>query len=104
MIPQSYFVFTISFCSLQEDKCIAFLYNDEVHSYDEVIHTLTHNIKLTHTEAVALATFVDRKGRASTKSGNEDDCLRCRELINVCTVVHPYLLLSPFSFFHCSSF
>ena len=87
----------------------------------QVIYTLTHNIKLTHTEAVAMATYVDRKvrnyvyttnqnfrenvklclplspflflflfvplssskGRAVIKSGSEEDCLRCRELINV---------------------
>ena len=47
--------------SLAEDKYLAFLYNDEIHSYDEVIHTLTHNVKLQHSDAVALATFVDRK-------------------------------------------
>ena len=47
--------------SLGEGKFLAFLYNDEVHSYDEVIHTLTHNVKLQHSDAVALATFVDRK-------------------------------------------
>lgn len=29
----------------------------------QVIYTLTHNIKLTHTEAVAMATYVDRKVR-----------------------------------------
>ena len=29
----------------------------------QVIYTLTHKVSLTHTEAVALATYVDRKVR-----------------------------------------
>ena len=56
-----YVLYPSFFSSLGEGKFLAFLYNDEIHSYDEVIHTLTHNIKLQHSDAVALATFVDRK-------------------------------------------
>lgn len=47
--------------SLLKDAFQTFLYNDELHSFDEVIHILTHNVGLTHTEAVSLATFIDRK-------------------------------------------
>ncbi len=38
-----------------------FLENDEIHSFDEVIHTLVHSVGLTHTGAVSMATHVDRK-------------------------------------------
>ena len=119
--------YSILYPSLGEGKFLAFLYNDEVHSYDEVIHTLTHNVKLQHSDAVALATFVDRKvlsfisfsslslslslplllslsfnffiivqGRAVTKVGSEDECLRCNELVNVS--------FSAQYFQHCRSF
>ena len=56
-----YFIIIIFLSSLAEDKVLAFLYNDEIHSYDEVIQTLTQNVKLQHSDAVALATYVDRK-------------------------------------------
>ncbi len=38
-----------------------FLHNDEVHSFDEVIHTLVHSMGMTHTGAVSMATHTDRK-------------------------------------------
>jgi len=84
--------------SLLEESFLTFLYNDEVHSYDEVIYTLTHNIKLTHTEAVNMATYVDRKGRAVIKCGSEEDCLRWRELVNVCCSLLQALL---YCWSHC---
>lgn len=40
------------------------LYNDEVHTFDTVINTLTKALNCTKKEAVEFATMVDREGRA----------------------------------------
>jgi len=57
--------------SLDQDKCVTMLFNDEVHSFDEVIRTLTRNLGMTHTEAVSMATYIDRKvGQLSVRDGD----------------------------------
>ncbi|XP_064402875.1 E3 ubiquitin-protein ligase UBR2-like isoform X2 [Halichondria panicea] len=68
--------------SLQKDAAQMFLENDEIHSFDEVIHTLVHSVGLTHTGAVSMATHVDRKGRAVVQCGTEAECTRVREALN----------------------
>ena len=89
-----------------DNKYQTFLFNDEVHSFDEVIQALTHRVYLTHTQAVSMATFIDRKvglyvghvtyvvtpflqGRAAIKCGTEEECKRVRDVINVCDT-HPH--------------
>ena len=45
------------------------LYNDESHSYEEVITTLTEAIGCTRQQAFQFAAVVDKEGRSSIKNG-----------------------------------
>jgi E3 ubiquitin-protein ligase UBR2 len=80
-LPPSLLQASTAHC-LANPSFLSFLYNDEDHSYDEVIYALTAHLKRTHTDAVALATFVDRKGRAVCKAGTLEECQQSKELIN----------------------
>ncbi|VDN02420.1 unnamed protein product [Thelazia callipaeda] len=57
------------------------LMNDETHTYDSVIRALNLSINCTETEAMHLATIIDREGRASVRNGSMDYCRKAREEI-----------------------
>lgn len=67
---------------LEKDTFVAFLINDEVHTYDEVIMGLHSHLGLSHTAATDLATYVDRKGRGILRQGTEQECLTAQTNIN----------------------
>jgi len=46
-----------------ETYCLV-LYNDESHTFDQVIQTLTRSADCTHKEAVDYATLIDQEGRS----------------------------------------
>ena len=52
-----------------ESSHIVMLYNDESHSYEEVITTLTEAIGCTRQQAFQFAAVVDKEGRSSIKNG-----------------------------------
>ncbi|XP_050407008.2 E3 ubiquitin-protein ligase UBR2 isoform X1 [Patella vulgata] len=64
------------------------LFNDEVHTYDQVIQTLQKAIECTQTDAVEFATVVDREGRSSVLKGTTKECTKAKEIIQRSTSRH----------------
>ncbi|KAF2361677.1 Zinc finger UBR-type [Trinorchestia longiramus] len=57
-----------------QDAYCAVLYNDESHTYDQVIAALERAIKCSKKEAVAYVTFIDREGRCVIRCSGFQDC------------------------------
>ncbi|XP_052273758.1 E3 ubiquitin-protein ligase UBR2-like isoform X2 [Dreissena polymorpha] len=60
------------------DTYLCMLFNDEVHTYEQVISTLQKAVDCTHKAAVDYATTVDREGRSAVKCGTYAECERVR--------------------------
>jgi E3 ubiquitin-protein ligase UBR2 len=56
------------------NECSLILYNDEVHSYDQVERMLKESVNATAEQAHIYATHIDKKGRTSLKTGARADC------------------------------
>ncbi|KAH9509159.1 E3 ubiquitin-protein ligase ubr2 [Bulinus truncatus] len=67
-------------------KCM--LYNDEVHTYDQVINILQRAIDCSQRHALEYATIVDREGRSCVKSGTQEDCESVKQTIERSTSRH----------------
>ncbi|XP_060594831.1 E3 ubiquitin-protein ligase UBR2-like isoform X1 [Ruditapes philippinarum] len=63
------------------DNYVCMLFNDEVHTYEQVINTLQRAVSCTHKEAVDFATTVDKEGRSTVTTGSFSDCEKARNLI-----------------------
>lgn len=59
------------------------LFNDESHSYDDVIKSLTTSLGISEDRATYFATLIDREGRAAVRSASAPDCDVAREDIKV---------------------
>uniref|UniRef100_UPI00358E1268 E3 ubiquitin-protein ligase UBR2 n=1 Tax=Myxine glutinosa TaxID=7769 RepID=UPI00358E1268 len=57
------------------------LFNDEVHTYDQVIYTLQKAVNCTQKEAVTFATNVDRDGRKTVRVGDSKQCEQAKNII-----------------------
>uniref|UniRef100_A0A8C4R8F1 E3 ubiquitin-protein ligase n=1 Tax=Eptatretus burgeri TaxID=7764 RepID=A0A8C4R8F1_EPTBU len=57
------------------------LFNDEVHTYDQVIFTLQKAVSCTQKEAVIFATNVDRDGRETVRFGDSKQCEQAKNII-----------------------
>ena len=57
------------------------LYNDEIHTFDEVIHQLMKATACTPPEAEQIAVEVDSRGLASVFEGELDRCLRVSSIL-----------------------
>ncbi|XP_048585826.1 E3 ubiquitin-protein ligase UBR2 isoform X2 [Nematostella vectensis] len=65
-----------------EDAFFTMLFNDEVHTYDEVIRTLRDALPhCYHETALSYANTVDREGRAAVRSGRYQQCEESRKVI-----------------------
>jgi len=53
-------------CRERGDTYYCMLFNDEVHTYEQVIYTLQKAVSCSHKEAVSFATIVDRDVSAHT--------------------------------------
>lgn len=62
-----------------EDIYCTILYNDETHTFDQVIQTLTSIVKCTQKEAIECVTSIDREGRAVVKSAPFEVCKKLKE-------------------------
>ncbi|XP_021345433.1 E3 ubiquitin-protein ligase UBR2-like isoform X2 [Mizuhopecten yessoensis] len=71
-----------------EDSYITMLFNDEVHTYEQVIVALQRAVDCTQKEAVEFATTVDREGRSNVRSGNFSSCEKARNVIEHNTSRH----------------
>jgi E3 ubiquitin-protein ligase UBR2 len=62
------------FNMLTEDVYCTVLYNDETHTFDHVINTLTKVIKCSQKDAIDYVTNIDREGRAVVKCATFQYC------------------------------
>uniref|UniRef100_A0A4W3H8E2 E3 ubiquitin-protein ligase n=1 Tax=Callorhinchus milii TaxID=7868 RepID=A0A4W3H8E2_CALMI len=65
----------------KEDAYFCMLFNDEVHTYEQVIYTLQKAVNCTQKEAVSFATTVDRDGRRSVRYGDFQFCEQAKTVI-----------------------
>lgn len=62
-----------------EDVYCTILYNDETHTFEQVIQTLTSIVKCTQKEAIEYVTSIDREGRAVVKCAPFEMCKKLKE-------------------------
>lgn len=68
--------------SCNEDIFATMLFNDEVHTYEEVIRTLQQAIPdCSSNQALAYANTVDREGRSIVRTGSYSECEQSRKII-----------------------
>ncbi|GFS26777.1 E3 ubiquitin-protein ligase UBR2 [Elysia marginata] len=72
----------------QHQPYMCMLYNDEVHTYEQVINTLQRAVDCTKRQALDYATIVDREGRSCVKYGSHEDCSSVKETIERNTSRH----------------
>ncbi|XP_067901224.1 E3 ubiquitin-protein ligase UBR2 isoform X1 [Heterodontus francisci] len=65
----------------KDDTYYCMLFNDEVHTYEQVIYTLQKAVNCTQKEAVSFATTVDRDGRRSVRYGDFQFCEQAKTVI-----------------------
>uniref|UniRef100_A0A452U648 E3 ubiquitin-protein ligase n=1 Tax=Ursus maritimus TaxID=29073 RepID=A0A452U648_URSMA len=63
-----------TFSQKKRDTYYCMLFNDEVHTYEQVIYTLQKAVNCTQKEAIGFATTVDRDGRRSVRYGDFQYC------------------------------
>ncbi|KAK7880180.1 hypothetical protein WMY93_033162 [Mugilogobius chulae] len=63
------------------DTFYCMLFNDEVHTYEQVIYTLQKAVNCDQKEAVSFATTVDREGRTSVRFGDFQFCEQAKSVI-----------------------
>ncbi|XP_036174018.1 E3 ubiquitin-protein ligase UBR2 isoform X9 [Myotis myotis] len=63
------------------DTYYCMLFNDEVHTYEQVIYTLQKAVNCTQKEAIGFATTVDRDGRRSVRYGDFAYCEQAKSVI-----------------------
>ncbi|CAL4120871.1 unnamed protein product [Meganyctiphanes norvegica] len=64
-----------------KDTYVTMLYNDETHTYDQVIQTLERSIECSQKDAVAFATSIDREGRCIVKCSSFQQCNQTKHLM-----------------------
>uniref|UniRef100_A0A8B9GGR5 E3 ubiquitin-protein ligase n=1 Tax=Amazona collaria TaxID=241587 RepID=A0A8B9GGR5_9PSIT len=67
----------------KSDTYYCMLFNDEVHTYEQVIYTLQKAVNCTQKEAIGFATTVDRDGRRSVRYGDFQYCDQAKSVIVV---------------------
>uniref|UniRef100_A0A3B3CHS1 E3 ubiquitin-protein ligase n=1 Tax=Oryzias melastigma TaxID=30732 RepID=A0A3B3CHS1_ORYME len=65
------------------DTYFCVVFNDEVHTYEQVIYTLQKAVSCSHKEALSFATAVDREGRKSVRFGDFQFCEQAKSVIVV---------------------
>ncbi|KAI1301491.1 E3 ubiquitin-protein ligase UBR2 [Halotydeus destructor] len=79
----------LQFCENDSDTVFTtMLFNDEIHTYDQVISTLIRAIDCTHRQAVDYATTIDREGRSIVKCSSFQACLQVKSTIERITSRH----------------
>ena len=64
------------------------LFNDEIHTYEQVISTLSRAIDCTQKEAIDYATTIDREGRSIVKVAQFNSCANIKTIIERITSRH----------------
>ncbi|XP_073954798.1 ubr1 ubiquitin ligase isoform X3 [Choristoneura fumiferana] len=71
----------------QPDCYCTVLYNDETHTFEQVITTLTRVTKSSHRDAVELVSLIDREGRALVKCSSFQVCDKLKCDVEICTAM-----------------
>ena len=66
---------------INDDDYVTMLYNDEVHSYEQVVSTLKKVLNIDDKKAFEYAAIVDKEGRSAIKRGKKVDCLNVKEKV-----------------------
>ena len=89
----------------EHKKYVTMLFNDEVHTYDQVINVLTRAIQCTKAEGHEYASLVDREGRTAIRIGSLEQCRDAQETIRLRTAELPLkCVIYPSSFISLQSF
>ncbi|XP_022649941.1 E3 ubiquitin-protein ligase UBR2-like isoform X1 [Varroa jacobsoni] len=72
----------------RKDLYVTMLYNDETHTYEQVITSLSRAIEANEREAVEFATTVDREGRAMIKIDGFQECTQVKHAVERTTSRH----------------
>lgn len=78
--PLSLLATTDTYCTV--------LFNDETHTFEQVINTLSRVIKCTHRDAIEFVTNIDREGRAVVKCSTFQHCNELKSEIERFTSRH----------------
>ncbi|XP_053659304.1 E3 ubiquitin-protein ligase UBR1 [Anopheles marshallii] len=70
-------------CEDDEHTHCTILYNDETHTFEQVILTLTAIVKCDHKQAIEYVTSIDREGRAVVKCASFEVCKKLKENIEI---------------------
>lgn len=70
------------------DTYCTILYNDEIHTFDQVINTLTRVLKCNQRSSTEYVTSIDREGRAIVKCSSFQHCLDLKSEIEKYTSRH----------------
>lgn len=70
------------------DDYATMLFNDEVHTYDQVIQTLSRAIECSQKDAIEFATTIDREGRSIVKCSLFPACSQVKNVIERITSRH----------------
>ncbi|XP_060806415.1 E3 ubiquitin-protein ligase UBR1 [Amyelois transitella] len=71
----------------QPDCYCTVLYNDETHTFEQVITTLNRVLSCNHRDSVELVTLIDREGRALVKCNSFQVCDKLKTDIETCTAM-----------------
>lgn len=63
------------------DDFVTVLYNDEIHSYEQVVTTLRKVLIIDDKKAFEYAGIVDKEGRSTIKRGKESECEQIKERV-----------------------
>lgn len=74
--------------SFDIDTYCTVLYNDEIHTFEQVINTLTRILKCNQRNAIEFVTNIDREGRAVVKCSTFQHCYDLKEEIEKFTSRH----------------
>lgn len=77
----------LSFLCTPDNYCTV-LYNDETHTFEQVINTLARVIKCSQRDAIEFVTNIDREGRAVVKCSNFQHCTELKADIERFTSRH----------------
>ncbi|CAF3756931.1 unnamed protein product [Rotaria socialis] len=70
-------------------RYVTILFNDEIHTYDQVINVLSRAIQCSKPEGHELASLVDREGRTAIRIGTMDQCRDVQQIIQMRTADLP---------------
>jgi len=89
----------------EHKKYVTMLFNDEVHTYDQVINVLSRAVRCTKAEGHEFASLVDREGRTAIRIGSSDECREAQETIRLRTAELPLkCVIYPSSFISLQNF